>query len=187
MFFPERNTPLLFTRKFTREDTTRAPAVAVSIRQLRAAEKRSSQQIYQREQPDVDERANPGAEHKPEYHGVYLDGIPQRVEMRTAVLVVVDSLNPDLVERKPQPLHLKQHVGLVLEPLAAELRKRRKIAYGKRPQPGLGVGYPDSAERRNTNRVQLFPNRLRGGTSSPVKSLAPSTALPDCSIFSAQR
>ena len=44
---------------------------------------------------------------------------------------------------------------------------------------------PQSA--RNTNRVQLFPNRLRGGTSSPVKSLAPSTALPDCSIFSAQR
>ena len=32
MFFPERNTPLLFRRKFTREDTTRAPAVAVSIR-----------------------------------------------------------------------------------------------------------------------------------------------------------
>ena len=67
--------------------------------------------------------------------------------MRTLVPVVVYRPYREFLKGERQPLHFQEHVGFVLEPLSAKRRQRRQVIPGECAQPGLGVGYPYSAQQ----------------------------------------
>ena len=99
------------------------------------------------EHQQVHPRPGQGGQEIEQDEFVDADGVPHGSEVALAVVVLIDGLDGHFPEAHPHPLHVQQHIGLVLKAVSPDLQQGGEEGRRNAPKPGLGVAQADAADQ----------------------------------------